>query len=44
MNSLLQQLYMLPSFRQNLLDVEDLNFEKNNKEDNVLYQLKVKIS
>lgn len=43
MNSLMQQFYMIPSFRQAVLDVEDRNYNKVPKQDNLLYQLKVKI-
>lgn len=41
MNSLMQQFYMIPSFRKAVLEVEDRNFTKVAKEDNLLYQLKV---
>lgn len=41
MNSLMQQLYMIPSFRNFVLEVEDKNFAVTKKEDNMLYQLKV---
>lgn len=41
MNSLLQQFYMIPSFRKSLLEVQDRNFSKVAKEDNLLYQMKV---
>lgn len=40
MNSLLQQLYMIPSFRRIILRCEDKNFEKISCEDNLMYQLK----
>jgi len=39
MNSILQQLYMIPSFRKAILEVEDRNNDKP-QEDNVLYQIK----
>ena len=42
MNCLLQQLYMLPSFREEILSVEDKNIEGASKEENMLYQIKVK--
>lgn len=42
MNSLMQQLYMIPPFREFVLQVEDKQFTNTPKEDNVLYQLKVK--
>lgn len=41
MNSLMQQFYMIPSFRKDIMEVEDRNFDKGPKEDNMLYQLKV---
>lgn len=41
MNSLMQQLFMIPSFRNFVLQVEDKNYLTTPKEDNVLYQLKV---
>jgi len=41
MNSLMQQLYMIPSFRDFVIKVEDKSFLTTSKEDNVLYQLKV---
>lgn len=41
MNSLMQQFYMIPSFRRDIMEVEDRNFDKVPKEDNMLYQLKV---
>lgn len=41
MNSLVQQLFMIPSFRNFVIDVEDRNFSPLTKEDNALYQLKV---
>ena len=37
MNSLLQQLYMIPTFRNDILQVDDPN-KKLNPEDNILYQ------
>lgn len=39
MNSILQQLFMIPKFRKLLLEVWDRNSEEPNSE-NVLYQLK----
>ena len=41
MNSTLQQLYMIPSFRKAIMDVEDKQYKITSKEDNILYQLKV---
>ena len=41
MNSTLQQLYMIPSFRKAIMDVEDKQYKISSKEDNILYQLKV---
>ena len=41
MTSLIQQLYMIPSFRKEILECIDPNFEKQQtKEDNLIYQLK----
>lgn len=42
MNSLLQQFYMIPSFRKDVFEVDDPSFIKLAKEDNLLYQLKVR--
>lgn len=42
MNSLLQQLYMIPTLRNAILYVDDPKFKSTKKEDNILYQLKVK--
>ncbi len=44
MNSLIQQLFMIPSFRRYILEVEDKTFSPSTKEDNVLYQLKVPLN
>ena len=41
MNSTLQQLYMIPTFRKAIMDVEDLQYKTTPREDNILYQLKV---
>ena len=41
MNSTLQQLYMIPSFRKAIMNVEDKQYKITSKEDNILYQLKV---
>lgn len=41
MNSQLQQLYMIPSFRKAVLEVDDLHYEVTPREDNILYHLKV---
>lgn len=43
MNSLLQQLFMIPSFREDILKCKDPSFETSAQEDNVLNQLKVSI-
>mmetsp|Transcript_36080 Transcript_36080/g.55404 ORF Transcript_36080/g.55404 Transcript_36080/m.55404 type:complete len:128 (+) Transcript_36080:4708-5091(+) len=40
MNSILQQLYMIPPFRKAMLEVEDRQAEQEKPEDNVLYQIK----
>lgn len=40
MNSFLQQMFMIPSFREAVFAVEDPLFEKVKQEDNLLYQLK----
>jgi ubiquitin carboxyl-terminal hydrolase 9/24 len=39
MNSILQQLYMIPNFRKAMLEVHDSNSDSDKKE-NCLYQLK----
>mgnify|MGYP003576803645 CR=1 FL=1 len=41
MNSTIQQLYMIPTFRKSILEVEDRSVETTPKDDNILYQLKV---
>jgi hypothetical protein len=41
MISLIQQLYMIPTFRKAVLQVEDKNAKTLAKEENLLYQLKV---
>jgi len=41
MNSTLQQLYMIPTFRKYLPYLIDPNFNSKEVEDNVLFQLKV---
>ena len=41
MNSMMQQLYMIPSFRKALLEVEDPFFGKEPNEENVLLQMKM---
>ncbi len=43
MNSTIQQLYMIPSFRKAVLEVEDRALTTSPKEDNLLYQLKVNL-
>lgn len=40
MNSTIQQLYMIPSFRKAVLEVEDKAYATTAKEDNLLHQLK----
>lgn len=37
MNSLLQQLYMIPTLRNAILYVDDPKFKSTKKEDNILY-------
>ena len=39
MNSLMQQFFMIPSFRQDILAVNDPNKNSTPKDDNVLYQI-----
>lgn len=39
MNSLFQQLFMIQSFRNDLLSVKDPNSDKVEKEENMLFQL-----
>lgn len=39
MIALLQQLYMIPSFREQILAIDDPNNNEATKEDNLLYQL-----
>lgn len=42
MNSIMQQLFMIPTFRKAILEVEDSNFGKSGAEDdNMLHQLKM---
>lgn len=41
MNSFLQQMFMIPSFREAVFAVEDPQFERTKLEDNLLYQLKI---
>jgi len=41
MNSTIQQIYMIPSFRNAILESEDKQQNLVPKEDNLLYQLKV---
>lgn len=41
MNSLLQQFYMIPTFRKSLLEAKDMLVSKSSKEDNPFYQIKV---
>lgn len=43
MNSTIQQLYMIPSFRNAILEAEDKQVNLFTREDNLLYQLKVKL-
>jgi len=40
MNSAIQQLYMIPTFRKSILEVEDKSANTTPPEDNILYQLK----
>lgn len=40
MNSTIQQLYMIPTFRKAVIQVEDKSLNTLPKEDNILYQLK----
>lgn len=40
MNSILQQLYMIPAFRKAIIEVEDRNHDQTPPEENVLYQIK----
>ena len=44
MNSLLQQFYMIPTFRKSLLEAKDMLADKSTKEDNPFYQIKVKFN
>ncbi len=37
MNSLMQQLFMIPAFRKSILEVDDPNYGKESNDDNVLY-------
>jgi len=37
MNSIMQQLFMIPTFRKAILEVEDSNYGKESNEENVLY-------
>jgi ubiquitin carboxyl-terminal hydrolase 9/24 len=41
MNSFLQQIFMIPSFREAVFAVDDPQFSKLKQEDNLLYQLKI---
>ncbi len=43
MNSTIQQLYMIPTFRKAVLDVIDNSADTTPKDDNILYQLKVNL-
>jgi ubiquitin carboxyl-terminal hydrolase 9/24 len=36
MNSIMQQLFMIPTFRKAILEVEDVNYGKESDEENVL--------
>jgi len=37
----MQQLFMIPTFKKSILEVEDPNFGKELNDENVLYQLKM---
>ena len=41
MNSIMQQLFMIPTFKKAILEVEDSSFGKEPEDDNVLHQLKM---
>lgn len=41
MNSLFQQMFMIPSIRNDILSVKDPNVDTKEKEENMLYQLQV---
>ena len=41
MNCIMQQLFMIPTFRKALLEVEDSNIGKEQPEENPLHQLKM---
>ena len=41
MNSTLQQLFMIPTFRKYLPQLADKTFKNDEVEDNVIFQLKV---
>ncbi len=41
MNSIMQQLFMIPPFRKAVLEVEDSNYGKEPDDENVLHQLKM---
>ena len=41
MNSIMQQLFMIPTFRKAILEVEDSNFGKEPTDENVLHQIKM---
>jgi hypothetical protein len=40
MNSIMQQLYMIPAFRKAMLEVEDPNFAQMPNNENVIFQMK----
>lgn len=37
----MQQLFMIPTFRKSMLEVEDMFYDKEPNDENVLYQLKM---
>jgi hypothetical protein len=40
MNSIMQQLYMIPDFRKAIIEVEDRHHDQQSAEENVLFQIK----
>lgn len=41
MNSIMQQLFMIPTFKKSIMEVDDSNYGKEPNDENVLYQLKM---
>lgn len=41
MNSTIQQLFMIPKFRERVFSLEDVEFKSSEMDDNMLFQLKV---